>query len=69
METKTFKVPNIGCEGCVSKIKSELGQLNGVMSVDGNSSTKVVTVEWHEPTSWPLIESRLIDIDYSPEDV
>lgn len=69
METKTFKVPNIGCQGCVSKIKTELDQLNGVTSVEGNSSTKVVTVQWQEPASWSVIESRLIDIDYSPEDM
>ena len=31
METKTFKVPNIGCDGCVSTIKNEIGHLaNGV---------------------------------------
>jgi copper chaperone CopZ len=69
METKTFKVPHIGCEGCVSKIKTELGQLNGVVSVEGNSNTKVVTVQWHKPASWPVIESRLNDMDYEPIDV
>ena len=68
METKTFKVPNIGCAGCVSKIKSELGQLSGVTQVEADPQTKVVTVQWQEPASWPVIERRLIDIDYGPAD-
>ncbi|MBL8120989.1 MAG: heavy-metal-associated domain-containing protein, partial [Anaerolineae bacterium] len=30
MERKTFQVPNIGCNGCVNTIKSEVSQINGV---------------------------------------
>ena len=69
MDTKTFKVPNIGCTGCVSKISAELGQINGVLHVEGDPQTQIVTVQWQEPASWSVIESRLIDIDYSPADV
>jgi copper chaperone CopZ len=68
METKTFKVPNIGCEGCISKIKSELGQINGVEHIEADVQTQVVTVQWQQPASWLAIESRLIDIDYGPAD-
>lgn len=68
METKTFKVPNIGCAGCVSKIKSELEQIDGVQQVDGNPQTQIVTVQWHAPADWAVIEKRLIDIDYGPAD-
>ncbi len=39
METKTVKVPNVGCDGCVNTIESEVGALPGVISVDGNSET------------------------------
>jgi copper chaperone CopZ len=67
MESKTFKVPNIGCDGCVSTIKNELGQLAGVTRVDADRDTKVVTVQWQPPASWQEIESHLTEIDYAPE--
>jgi copper chaperone CopZ len=66
MEAKTFKVPNIGCDGFVSTIKSEIGQLAGVARVDADKDTKVVTVQWQNPASWQVIESRLVEIDYAP---
>jgi copper chaperone len=66
METRTFTVPNIGCEGCVSKIKQELGQLAGVARVDTDVDTQIVTVQWSNPASWQQIEGRLIEIDYAP---
>ncbi len=66
METKTFKIPNIGCDGCVSKIKDEIGQLAGVAPVDAYKDTKVVTVQWQNPASWQVIERRLVEIDYAP---
>ena len=66
MEAKTFKVPNIGCDGCVSTIKNEVGQLAGVARVDADKDTKVVTVQWQDPASWQAIESKLVEIDYAP---
>lgn len=69
MDTKTFKVPNIGCDGCVSTIKNEIGQLAGVAHVDADKDTKVVTVQWQNPASWQAIEHRLVEIDYAPEKV
>jgi copper chaperone CopZ len=69
METKTFKVPNIGCEGCVSKIKQEVGNLAGVIQVDADKDTKLTTVQWQAPASWSLIKNRLNEIDYSPEEI
>ena len=67
MESKTFKVPSIGCDGCVSTIKNEIGQLAGVARVDADKDTKVVTVQWQNPASWSEIEQRLVEIDYAPE--
>jgi len=66
METKTFTVPNIGCDACVSKIKSEISQLDGVTGVEGDKNTKTVTVQWQQPATWQLIEARLTEIDYPP---
>ena len=67
METKTFKVPNIGCDGCVKTIKNEVGQLSGVQRVEADKDSKVVTVSWDKPASWQEIEGKLVEIDYAPE--
>lgn len=67
METKTFKVPNIGCNGCVNAIKGELGDVNGVKTVDAAVDTQMVTVEFAAPATWDSIVSTLKEIDYAPE--
>ena len=67
MESKTFKVPNIGCDGCVNTVKGELSDLEGVKTVVGAVDTKMVTVEYDAPASWEKIVSTLKEIDYAPE--
>ena len=67
METKTFKVPNIGCNGCVNTIKGELSDMDGVQSVDAAVDTKMVTVNYDAPANWDSIVTVLEDIDYAPE--
>jgi copper chaperone len=64
METKTFTVPNIGCEGCVKKIKQTIGQIAGVTQVDADQNTKVVTVQWQTPATWVSIKNHLTEMDY-----
>jgi copper chaperone CopZ len=66
MEKKTFVVPNIGCDGCVRAIKAEVGQIAGIKHVEGNVSTKTVTVEWDSPATWSQIVSALTEIEYAP---
>lgn len=68
METKTFKVPNIGCDGCVNTIKNELGELSGVRLVNGVVDSKMVTVQWGTPANWEQIKQTLQEIDYAPEE-
>lgn len=67
MEKKTFKVPNIGCDGCVKAIQGELSDLEGVKSVAGVVDTKMVTVEYDNPATWDGIVATLNEIDYAPE--
>lgn len=67
METKTFKVPNIGCDGCVKAIQGELSDLEGVSDVNGEVDSKMVTVVYGDPASWDGIVSTLKEIDYAPE--
>lgn len=66
MEKRTFKVPNIGCDGCVKAIKGELSDLDGVKTVDGVVDSKVVTVEFDNPATWQQIVDTLTEIDYAP---
>ena len=66
MATKTVKVPNVGCNGCVNTIKSEVGELAGVQKVEGNPDTQMITVEWDAPADWNSIQRKLAEIDYAP---
>lgn len=66
MEKKTFVVPNIGCNGCVNTIKSEVSDIEGVRSVEGVVDTKTVTVEFDNPTTWNAIVETLKELDYAP---
>jgi copper chaperone CopZ len=67
MESKTFKVPNIGCDGCVKTITSELSAQPGIKSVTANRDSKLVTVQWDNPATWDSITATLTEIDYPPE--
>jgi copper ion binding protein len=69
MESKTFVVPNIGCDHCVHTIKNEVGEIAGVKSVEADVSTKVVTVSWDSPATWEQIQSALAEIDYPPQEL
>jgi copper chaperone len=66
MEIKTFKVPNMTCNGCVSTVRGEIEQIAGVVNVDVNKPAQLVTVEWNTPASWELIEQALIEVEYPP---
>jgi copper chaperone CopZ len=66
MDSKTFQVPNIGCDGCVKTIKSEVCEIPGVSSVEGDVNTKIVTVKWDNPANWQQIKVKLEEIDYAP---
>lgn len=66
MQSKTFVVPNIGCDGCVHTIKDEVGQISGVTQVDGVVATKTVTVQWDTPATWEQIVKALEAVEYAP---
>lgn len=66
METRSFTVPNIGCDGCVRTIVNSLTSQDGVVKVDGDVASKRVTVQWQSPMTWDVIVHTLEEIDYSP---
>ena len=64
MEKQTFFIPNISCGHCVSSIKTELSELEGVAQVDGDADHKNVTVEWDAPATLEKIKHALSEINY-----
>ena len=68
MEEKTVHISTISCGHCVMTIKRELGELDGIVSVDGDPGSKKVTVKWDAPLTWDTISRTLKEIGYPPEE-
>ena len=64
MTTLTLHIPNISCAHCVHTIKTEVGELPGVKTVEANEQTKVVTIAFEPPANRAGIEALLAEIDY-----
>jgi copper chaperone len=64
METVKLHVPNISCGHCVMTIKREVGELDGVTSVEGEPSTKNVGISFGSPASLKDIKALLDEIGY-----
>jgi len=64
MNTLTLHVPNISCAHCVHTIKTEVGELPGVKTVEANEQTKVVTIAFEPPADRAGIEALLAEMDY-----
>lgn len=66
MESRTVKIPNVGCNGCVTTIRNEIGELAGVVAVQGDVASKQITIQWNAPADWATIQARLTEIEYPP---
>lgn len=64
MPKETLKIPNISCGHCVNAIKEELGELEGVNSVEGVPDDKIITIDWNSPATLESIKERLKEINY-----
>ena len=64
METVKLYVPNISCGHCVMTIKREVGELDGVASVEGEPTTKNVEISFGPPASLEDIKTLLDEIGY-----
>ena len=64
METKNLSVPNITCGHCVMTIQRELGEIEGVSNVEGDPTSKEVTVNYDAPATLEKIQSTLKEINY-----
>ena len=68
MEKTILSVPNISCGHCVMAIRKELGELEGVSTVEGNPTTKEITVEWDVPATLDKIKETMKEINYPAAD-
>ena len=66
MAKVTYHIPNISCGHCVHTIKIELGELEGVKSVEASETSKQVSVEFEAPANETQIKQHLVEIDYAP---
>ena len=64
MGEKTVHVPSISCGHCVMTIKNEVGELDGINTVEADEKTKMVTVKWDNPATWDKISSTLEEVGY-----
>ena len=66
MDNITYTIPNISCKHCIHTIKTEVGDLAGVLTVEGDLDTKKVAVTFEAPATLAQIESTLAEINYPP---
>ena len=66
MESRTVHVPNINCGHCTHTIRNEVGELEGVASVEANAETKQVTIRFGPPASWDRIRDLMAEIGFPP---
>lgn len=64
MTEKTFNVPDVSCEHCVTAIQGELGKINGVDRVNVDIDSKLVTVRHNGQVSDEQIVAGLDEAGY-----
>jgi len=69
MTTVKYTVPNISCAHCVHTIKMEVGDLEGVQTVDADETSKEVVIGFDPPATEDSIIALLKEINYAPAGV
>lgn len=65
MESIKLQAPDISCGHCVSTVNNRLSNLEGVTSVEANSATKLVDVQFDaEKVTLEKIQAELADAGY-----
>lgn len=67
MKTVTYNIPNISCNHCIHTIKMEIGELQGVKSVEADATTKTATITFDAPANETRIIETLRNINYPPK--
>ncbi|MEW6369097.1 MAG: heavy-metal-associated domain-containing protein [Acidobacteriota bacterium] len=67
MNSIELKVPAISCGHCARAIKSEIGEMPGIKTIDVDVQSKRVKVDFETPATEAQIKIRLAEINYPPE--
>ncbi len=67
MNVVTYQIPGINCHHCVNTIKSEIGELEGVQSVEGDPIDKKITIRYDVPATEDQLIRVLTEINFPPE--
>ena len=66
MHSRTFQVPQIMEEVELAEVKQAIQSVAGAHIVVADFRTRLVTVEWDEPTTWDQIEDAVLGAGYTP---
>ena len=66
MQTITYTIPNISCGHCIHTIETEVSEITGVKSVEGDQNSKKVTIIFDNPANELQIKELLKEINYPP---
>ena len=66
MEEKIVNIPAISCGHCMMAIKREVGDLEGVTSVEADENAKTASFKWESPATWEKIADTLKEAGYPP---
>ena len=66
MKTVTYSLPGIHCGHCVHTVTMEVGDLDGVQSVDVELESKKATIIFDDPATEAEIIGLLKEINYPP---
>lgn len=67
MQSTTFQLPNVADEQDWEIVENALRQLAGMRYVAVNRPTRLVTVQYADPTSWDDISRTLDGLGYVPD--
>jgi copper chaperone len=67
MTTVNYAIPAIHCEHCTHTIEMEVGELQGVQTVNADLNTKKVQIIFDTPANEEKIKALLAEIDYPVE--
>lgn len=62
--TITLNIPAISCGHCVMTIKREIGELPGVLAVEGNAQAKTATFTVENEGILAAVKETLAEIGY-----
>jgi len=65
---KTLSIPSISCGHCLKSIERELGFVDGVVYVSGDSGSKTVQVEYDNDGALDRARVALGEIGFAPDD-